>query len=62
MVYTQAAPTGGTVTPHAVVDAAIHNDVPSSKPLYPYLPGHWMEQIENTVFKGPVEPYFRDKA
>ncbi len=41
-----------------VVDAAIHNDVPSTKALFPYLPPYWIEHVENTMFKGPTEFYY----
>jgi uncharacterized protein len=40
------------------IDAAIHNDVPSSKALFPYLPPYWVEHVQNTMFKGPTEFYY----
>jgi predicted TIM-barrel fold metal-dependent hydrolase len=41
-----------------VIDAAVHNEVPSTKALYPYLPPYWVEHVENTLFKGPTEFYY----
>ena len=43
---------------HATVDAAVHNDVPSTKALFPYLPPYWVEHVQNTMFKGPTEFYY----
>ena len=40
------------------IDAAIHNEVPSSKALFPYLPPYWVEHVQNTMFKGPTEFYY----
>jgi uncharacterized protein len=45
-------------TGQAVIDAAVHNDVPSTRALYPYLPAYWVEHVEQTQFKGPSEPYY----
>ncbi len=42
----------------SVVDAAIHNDVPSTRALFPYLPAYWIEHVQNTMFKGPTEFYY----
>jgi predicted TIM-barrel fold metal-dependent hydrolase len=41
-----------------VIDAAVHNDVPSSRALFPYLPAYWIEHVQNTMFKGPTEFYY----
>jgi predicted TIM-barrel fold metal-dependent hydrolase len=43
---------------HATVDAAVHNDVPSTTALFPYLPPYWVEHVQNTMFKGPTEFYY----
>jgi predicted TIM-barrel fold metal-dependent hydrolase len=40
------------------IDAAVHNDVPSTKALFPYLPPYWVEHVQNTMFKGPTEFYY----
>ena len=45
-------------TSHALIDADIHNVVPSVETLFPYLTEHWREYIKQSAFKGPVEnPY-----
>ena len=41
-----------------MIDAAVHNDVPSSRALFPYLPPYWIEHVQNTMFKGPTEFYY----
>jgi predicted TIM-barrel fold metal-dependent hydrolase len=53
-----AAPaTGGPV-----IDCDIHNVVPSTQALFPYLPDHWREHITNTLFKGPVDSSYPRNA
>lgn len=47
--------------PH-VIDCDLHNDVPGVQALYPYLPAHWVEHIENTRFKGPIDTYYPPSA
>ena len=42
----------------AGIDAAVHDDVPSTKVLFPYLPPYWVEHVQNTMFKGPTEFYY----
>ena len=41
-----------------MIDAAVHNDVPSTQALFPYLPPYWIEHVQNTMFKGPTESYY----
>lgn len=41
----------------SVIDADVHLAVPRIEALYPYLPNYWIEHIENTLFKGPVQQY-----
>jgi predicted TIM-barrel fold metal-dependent hydrolase len=43
---------------HARIDAAVHNEPPSSSVLFPYLPPYWVEHVQNTMFKGPTEFYY----
>jgi uncharacterized protein len=38
-----------------VVDADIHNVVPSVQALFPYLSDHWREYISTSAFKGPTD-------
>jgi len=40
---------------HGLVDCDLHNVVPETKALFPYLPAHWREHITRTLFKGPVD-------
>jgi uncharacterized protein len=38
-----------------IVDSDVHNEVEAITTLYPYLPEHWVEQINNTRFNGPFD-------
>ena len=38
-----------------VIDCDVHNVVPATTALFPYLPAHWREHITNTLFKGPAD-------
>lgn len=42
----------------AVIDCDVHNDVPRTEALFPFLPPYWVEHITNTLFKGPTEPTY----
>ncbi|MCZ6635213.1 MAG: amidohydrolase family protein [bacterium] len=37
---------------HPVIDCDIHNTVPNTKALYPYLSDYWQDQLEQTGFGG----------
>jgi len=39
-----------------IVDCDVHNYPASPEALHPYLPAHWREHLEQTVFKGASEP------
>ncbi len=39
--------------PQPVVDCEIHNDLPSLKALYPYLPDYWVDYCNESAFVGP---------
>jgi len=41
----------------SLIDAAVHNDVPSTRSLFPYLPEYWVEHLTQTQFKGPTDSY-----
>lgn len=45
-----------------MIDCDVHNDVPRTEALYPYLPPYWVEHITNTLFKGPTEPVYPPQA
>ena len=55
MIEAQAAGTGAAATRPALIDADVHCDVPKVDALFPYLPDHWIEHIQQTLFKGPVD-------
>jgi predicted TIM-barrel fold metal-dependent hydrolase len=38
-----------------MIDCDIHNDVPNVEALFPYLPEHWREHVNHSLFKGPIE-------
>ena len=40
-----------------LIDADVHIDPPPAKALFPYLEDHWVEHLEQTLFKGPVVQY-----
>ncbi|MEQ4209382.1 amidohydrolase family protein [Actinopolymorpha sp. B9G3] len=37
-----------------IIDSNVHNEVPHVHALLPYLSDYWVEQIDNTVFRGPA--------
>ena len=57
MIEAQVEGDRRAATGQTVIDAAIHNEVPSTRALYPYLPEYWIEHLEQTQFKGPGEFY-----
>jgi uncharacterized protein len=36
------------------IDSNVHNEIPDIHALLPYLSDYWVEQIHNTVFRGPA--------
>ncbi len=38
---------------HKLIDCDIHNELPSLKTLYPYLPDHWVDYCKESAFVGP---------
>jgi predicted TIM-barrel fold metal-dependent hydrolase len=62
MIEAQAAGTGATRAGAALVDCDVHVDVPRVEALFPYLPAYWIEHIEQTLFKGPVDSYYPSKT
>lgn len=41
------------LTAYPVIDCDIHNEIPSLKTLYPYLPDHWRDYMNESAFVGP---------
>ena len=58
VIETRRADDRSDATALGIVDAAVHNEVPGSSALFPYLSDHWVEHLTNTVFKGPSEAYY----
>lgn len=44
--------------PPRVIDCDVHAEVSGIESLLPYLPGYWVEQIRNTIFKGPADRWY----
>src|SRR5438874_3666452 len=44
--------------PEPVVDCDLHNVVPNTEALFPYLSQHWRETVTQTLFKGAVDPSY----
>lgn len=38
---------------HPIIDCDLHNELPSLKTLYPYLPEHWVAYCNESAFVGP---------
>ena len=41
-----------------LIDCDVHAVLPRFEALLPYLPAYWREQVEQTGFKGPVDPWY----
>ena len=41
-----------------MIDSDVHNEVPATQALFPYLADYWIEHITNTLFKGPTDTYY----
>ncbi len=46
----------------SIVDADIHNVVPSVRTLLPYLSEHWREYVNTSAFKGVVDTAYPERA
>jgi len=55
-------PASPTTTAPAVIDCDVHVNVPNVQALFPYLPAHWREHINQTLFKGPVDSIYPRNA
>src|SRR5438045_7516767 len=62
MIEAQAAGAGSIATRPALIDSDVHCEVPRVEALFPYLPAYWIEHIQQTLFKGPVDSYYPSKA
>lgn len=66
MTDLRARETAGTIDGGAtrlpVIDADIHNVVPNTEALFPYLPDLWREHMTQTLFKGAVDSSYPKNA
>jgi predicted TIM-barrel fold metal-dependent hydrolase len=62
MIVAQPAGGGATAARPALIDSDVHCEVPKVDALFPYLSDHWVEHIQQTLFKGPVDSYYPSKA
>jgi len=52
----------GAHTATALIDCDAHITVPDVEALFPYLPLHWVEHVEQSVFKGASANYYPPRA
>src|SRR3954454_19067778 len=62
MIEAQATGAGSVATRPALIDSDVHCAVPNVEALFPYLPDFWIEHIQQTMFKGPVDSYYPSKT
>jgi hypothetical protein len=55
MTETLARGASGQGTARALIDADLHIEVPRVQALFPYLPEHWIEHVNQSRFKGPTD-------
>jgi len=60
----QTQPDGASVatTSTALIDCDVHSTVPRVEALFPYLPQHWVEHVNQSVFKGAGTTYYPPRA
>lgn len=46
----------------SVIDADLHNVVPTVEALVPYLSDHWREYVRQSAFRGPVDSAYPPRA
>jgi len=62
MIDAHAAAVDRIATRPATIDTDVHCDVPKIDVLFPYLSAFWIEHIQQTLFKGPVDSYYPSKT
>lgn len=62
MIETSSVTSNDAPTGPAIVDCDVHVNVPSVQTLFPYLPDYWIEHINQSLFKGPVETAYPRNA
>ncbi len=62
MTETSSVVTDRGETRRAIIDCDVHNVVPRVDALFPYLPAHWVEHVQQSLFKGAVESAYPKNA
>jgi predicted TIM-barrel fold metal-dependent hydrolase len=52
----------GAATSAGLIDCDVHVTVPNVQALFPYLPQHWVEHVNQSVFKGAVATYYPPRS
>lgn len=47
---------------HPLIDCDVHITVPDVQTLFPYLPAHWVEHVQQSAFKGPTANYYPPRS
>ena len=56
----ETQPSASAFTP--LIDSDVHITVPNVQALFPYLPQHWVEHVNQSVFKGPGATYYPPRS
>ncbi len=56
----ETQPSASALTP--LIDCDVHITVPNVQALFPYLPQHWVEHVNQSVFKGPSATYYPPRS
>jgi predicted TIM-barrel fold metal-dependent hydrolase len=62
MTDTRPAGPPAAATTLTLVDCDVHVEVPKADVLFPYLPEHWVEHIQQSRFKGPTDTAYPPRA
>ena len=62
MTDTLPASASKGATERALIDSDVHVEVPRADVLFPYLPEHWIEHIQQSRFKGPTDTAYPPRA
>ncbi len=62
MTETQLTDLPASATARSIIDCDIHNVVPSTQALFPYLSDHWRESVNQTLFRGAVDASYPKNA
>ena len=62
MTETLVAGAGSLPSDLQLVDCDVHVEVAKAEVLFPYLPEHWVEHIQQSRFKGPTDTAYPPRA